>query len=90
MNEHKDAEQRAKLADAVKKYNENPTSENFAKFVTEFAKLGIVWSNYPENEKELAKDWTDLSYELFATRNYDKAKAIICKLLSDINDLNQH
>lgn len=63
MNQIKYIEQRAKVADAVKKYNENPTSENSSKFLVELAKLGIVWSNNTEEEKEVAKDWADLSYE---------------------------
>jgi len=41
----KDFEQRVKVADAVKKYNENPTPENSSKFLVELAKLGIVRSN---------------------------------------------
>lgn len=59
----KDFEQRVKVAYAVKKYNENPTPENSSKFLVELAKLGIVWSNNTEEEKEIAKDWADLSYE---------------------------
>ncbi|MCM1504747.1 MAG: hypothetical protein NC127_06085 [Muribaculum sp.] len=86
-NESKDIEQRAKVADAVMKYNDNPTSENSAKFLTELAKLGIIWSNNTDVEKEVAKDWVDLSYELFVSKDYDKSKAIVYKLLSDINAL---
>lgn len=86
-NEYKDIEQRAKVADAVKKYNDNPTPENSAKFLTEFAKLGIVWSNNSDDEKEAAKDWVDLSYELFVSKDYDKSRAIVYKLQSDINAL---
>ena len=44
----KDFEQRVKVADAVKKYNENHTPENSSKFLVELAKLGIVWSNNTE------------------------------------------
>lgn len=52
----KDFEQRVKVEDAVKKYNENPTPENSSKFWVELAKLDIVWSNNTEEEKEVAKD----------------------------------
>ncbi|MDE6266570.1 MAG: hypothetical protein K2M07_04375 [Muribaculaceae bacterium] len=51
----KDIEQRIKVTDAVQKYNENPTPENSSKFLVELAKLGIVWSNNTEEEKEAAK-----------------------------------
>lgn len=64
----KDFEQRVKVADAVHKYNENPTPENSSKFLVEFAKLGIVRSNNTEGEKEIAKDWADLSYEYLYQR----------------------
>ncbi len=85
----KDFEQRIKVADAVQKYNENPTPENSSKFLVEFAKLGIVWSNNTEEEKEVAKDWADLSYELFVSKNYNKAKILLIKLMSDVDNLIQ-
>ncbi len=88
MNNIKDLEQRTKVADAVRKYNENPTPENSSKFLVELAKLGIVRSNNTEEEKEVAKDWADLSYELFVSKDYDKAKTILTKLMSDINQLS--
>ncbi len=88
MNNIKDLEQRTKVADAVRKYNENPTPENSSKFLVELAKLGIVRSNNTEEEKEVAKDWADLSYELFVSKDYDKAKTILNKLMSDINQLS--
>jgi len=84
---NKDIEQRVKVADAVRKYNENPTPENSSKFLVEFAKLGIVWSNNTEEEKETAKDWADLSYELLVSKNYDKARALLIKLMSDVKNL---
>ncbi len=87
MNQITDIEQRAKFADAVKKYNENPTPENSSKFLVELAKLGIVWSNNTEGEKEIAKDWADLSYELFVSKDYDKARTLLVKLTSDIDQL---
>lgn len=87
MNQIKDIEQRAKVADAVKKYNENPTPENSSKFLVELAKLGIVWSNNTEEDKEVAKDWADLSYELFVSKDYDKARTLLVKLMSDIDPL---
>ncbi|MBD5315414.1 MAG: hypothetical protein HDS08_04550 [Bacteroides sp.] len=76
----KDFEQRIKVADAVQKYNENPTPENSSKFLVELAKLGIVWSNNTEEEKEAAKDWADLSYELFVSKDYKKAEYLVGKL----------
>lgn len=85
----KDFEQRIKVADAVQKYNENPTPENSSKILVEFAKLGIVWSNNTEEEKEVAKDWADLSYELFVSKNYNKAKILLIKLMSDVDNLIQ-
>lgn len=88
MNQITDIEQRAKFADAVKKYNENPTPENSSKFLVELAKLDIVWSNNTEEEKEVAKDWADLSYELFVSKDYDKARALLVKLTSDIDQLS--
>lgn len=88
MNNIKDIEQRTKVADAVRKYNENPTPENSSKFLVELAKLGIVRSNNTEEEKEVAKDWADLTYELFASKDYEKAKTILTKLMSDINQLS--
>lgn len=81
----KDFEQRVKVADAVKKYNENPTPENSSKFLVELTKLGIVWSNNTEKEKEVAKDWADLSYELFESKDYDKARLLLAKLMTDID-----
>ena len=87
MNTIEDIEQRAKVAEAVRKCNENPTPENSSKFLVEFAKLGIVWSNNTEEEKEAAKDWADLSYELFVSKDYDKAKLLLAKLMTDINRL---
>lgn len=33
MNNIKDLEQRTKVADAVRKYNENPTPENHGSFI---------------------------------------------------------
>ena len=51
-------------------------------------KLDIVWSNNTEEEKEAAKDWADLTYELFASKDYAKAKTILTKLMSDINQLS--
>lgn len=87
MNNIKDSEQCAKVAEAVRKYNENPTPENSSKFLIELAKLGIVRSNNTEEEKEAAKDWADLSYELFASKDYDKAKTILVKLMADIDSL---
>ena len=83
----KDFEQRIKVADAVQKYNENPTPENSSKFLAELTKLGIVWSNNTEEEKELAKDWVDLSYELFVSKDYKKAESILVKLGLLINKL---
>lgn len=83
----KDFEQRVKVADAVRKYNENPTPENSSKFLVELAKLGIVWSNNTEEEKEAAKDWADLSYELFVSKDYKKAESLVVKLGSSINKL---
>ena len=88
MNHIKDIEQRTKVADAVRKYNDNPTPENSSKFLVELTKLDIVWSNNTEEEKEVAKDWADLSYELFISKDYDKAKTILTKLMSDINQLS--
>ena len=84
----KDFEQRVKVADAVKKYNENPTPENSSKFLVELAKLGIVRSNNTEEEKEAAKDWADLSYELFVSKDYDKTRTLLVKLMSDIDTLS--
>lgn len=86
-NDNKDLEQRAKVADAVIKWNNNPTPENLSKFAIELAKLDVVWSNNSEEEKETAKDWADLSFELFVSKDYIKAKAILLKLLSDIESL---
>ena len=83
----KDFEQRVKVADAVKKYNENPTPENSSKFLVELAKLGIVWSNNTEEEKEATKDWADFSYELFVSKDYNKARTLLVKLMSDINQI---
>ena len=88
MNNIKDIEQRTKVADAVRKYNENPTPENSSKFLVELAKLDIVWSNNTEEEKEADKNWADMSYELFISKDYDKAKTILTKLMSDINQLS--
>lgn len=45
MNNIKDIEQRTKVADAVRKYNDNPTPENSSKFLVELAKLDIVCLN---------------------------------------------
>lgn len=87
MNNIKDSEQCAKVTEAVRRYNENPTPENSSKFLIELAKLGIVWSNNTEEEKEAAKDWADLTYELFASKDYDKAKTILVKLMADIDSL---
>lgn len=56
--------------------------------MVELAKLGIVWSNNTEEEKETAKDWADLSYELFVSKDYDKARELLVKLTSDINRLS--
>ncbi len=84
---NKDLEQRAKVAHAVRKYNENPTPENSSKFLVEFAKLGIVWSNNTEEEKEVAKDWADLSYELFVSKDYGKARTLLVKLMNDTESL---
>ena len=83
----RDFAQRVKAADAVKKYNENPTPENFYKFLIEFAKLDIVRSNNSDEEKKAAKEWADLTYELFASKDYDKAKTILAKLMSDVDTL---
>lgn len=69
------------------KYNENPTQENSSKFLVELAKLGIVWSDNTEEEKEAAKDWADLSYELFVSKDYKKAESLVVKLGSSINKL---
>ena len=77
---NKNLEQRVKVADAVRKYDENPTPENLSKFLVELAKIGIVWSNNTEEEKEAAKDWTDLGFELFVSKDYKKAKSIVAKL----------
>ncbi len=88
MNTIDDIEQRAKVAEVVRKCNENPTPKNSSKFLVEFAKLGIVWSNNTEEEKEAAKDWADLSYELFVSKDYDKAKLLLAKLMTDINRLS--
>ncbi len=44
----KNFEQHVRVADAVKKYDENPTLKNSSKFLVELAKLGIVWSNNTE------------------------------------------
>lgn len=87
MNQIKDLEQRTKVADAVKKYNKNPTPENSSKFLVELAKLDIVWSNNTEEEKEVAKDWADLCYELLVSKDYEKARILLVKLMSDINQL---
>ena len=84
----RDFEQRVKVADAVKKYNENPTPENSSKFLVELAKLGIVWSNNTEEEKEAAKDWADLSFKLFVSKDYDKTRALLAKQMSDIDQLS--
>ena len=84
----KDFEQRVKVADAVKKYNENPTPENSSKFLVELAKLGIVRSNNTEEEKEAAKDWADLSFKLFVSKDYDKTRALLAKQMSDIDQLS--
>lgn len=89
MNNIKDIEQRTKVADAVRKCSENPTPENSSKLLIELTKLDIVWSNNTEEEKEAAKDWADLSYELFVSQDYDKAKTILTKLMSDINQLSE-
>lgn len=83
----KDFEQRVKVADAVKKYNENATPENLSKFLAELTKLGIVWSNNTEEEKELAKDWVDLSYELFVSKDYKKSEYLVGKLGLSISKL---
>lgn len=83
----KDFEQRIKVADAVQKYNENPLPENSSKFLAELTKLGIIWSNYTEEEKDLAKDWVDLSYELFVSKDYKKAESLVVKLELSINKL---
>lgn len=88
MNNIKDIEQRTKVADAVRKCSENPTPENSSKLLIELTKLDIVWSNNTEEEKEAAKDWADLTYELFASKDYEKAKTILTKLMSDINQLS--
>ena len=88
MNNIKDIEQRTKVADAVRKCSENPTPENSSKLLIELTKLDIVWSNNIEEEKEVAKDWADLTYELFASKDYEKAKTILTKLMSDINQLS--
>ena len=83
----KELEQRLKVANAVQKYNENPVPENLSKFLVEFAKLGIVWSNNTEEEKEAAKDWADLSYELFVSKDYKKAEFLLGKLGLSISKL---
>lgn len=70
------------------KYNENPTQENSSKFLVELAKLGIVWSNNTEEEKEAAKDWADLSFKLFVSKDYDKTRALLAKQMSDIDQLS--
>ena len=70
------------------KYNENPTQENSSKFLIELAKLGIVWSNNTEEEKEAAKDWADLSFKLFVSKDYDKTRALLAKQMSDIDQLS--
>lgn len=88
MNSIKDIGQRTKVADAVRKYSENPTPENSSKLLIELTKLDIVWSNNTDEEKEAAKDWADLTYELFASKDYEKAKTILTKLMSDINQLS--
>lgn len=88
MSNIKDIEQRTKVAAAVRKCSENPTPENSSKLLIELAKLDIVWSNNTEEEKEAAKDWADLSYELFVSKDYEKAKTILTKLMSDINQLS--
>ncbi|WP_286438095.1 hypothetical protein [Bacteroides acidifaciens] len=88
MNSIKDIEQRTKVADAVRKCSENPTPENSSKLLIELTKLDIVWSNNTDEEKEAAKDWADLTYELFASKDYEKAKTILTKLMSDINQLS--
>lgn len=88
MDNIRDIEQRTKVADAVRKCSENPTPENSSKFLVELTKLDIVWSNNTEEEKEVAKDWADLTYELFASKDYDKAKTILTKLMSDIDQLS--
>lgn len=88
MNSIKDIGQRTKVADAVRKCSENPTPENSSKLLIELTKLDIVWSNNTDEEKEAAKDWADLTYELFASKDYEKAKTILTKLMSDINQLS--
>lgn len=87
MYNTKDSEQCAKVSEAIRMCNENPTPENSYKFLIELAKLGIVQSNNTEEEKEAAKDWADLTYELFASKDYDKAKTILAKLMSDVDNL---
>ena len=88
MNNIKDIEQRTKVAAAVRKCRENPTPENSSKLLIELTKLDIVWSNNTEEEKEVAKDWADLTYELFASKDYEKTKTILTKLMTDINLLS--
>lgn len=88
MSNIKDIEQRRKVAAAVRKCSENPTPENSSKLLIELTKLDIVWSNNTEEEKEAAKDWADLTYELFASKDYEKVKTILTKLMSDINQLS--
>ncbi len=84
---NKDLEQRARVVDAVKRCHDNPTPANSSKFLIELAKLDIVLSNNTEEEKEAAKDWADLTYELFASKDYEKAKPILAKLMSDVDNL---
>lgn len=55
--------------------------------MVELAELGIVWSNNTEEEKEAAKDWADLSHELFVSKDYDKARTLLVKLMSAINQI---
>lgn len=86
---NKDLEQRVRVADAVKRCHENPTPANSSKFLIELAKLDITRSNNTEEEKEAAKDWADLTYELFASKDYDKVKMILVKLMSDIDSLTE-
>lgn len=81
--------QGAKAAEAVKLCNENPSYENTFKLLIELGKFYIENSNITDEEKEVVKDWSDLTRELFASKNPDlnKARIITSKLLSDIDAL---
>lgn len=77
--------QKIKVTEALAQYTKNPSYENHSKFLLEFAKLGIEHSYNSEREKEMAKDWADLGYELFISKDYRKAESLTGKLGLSIN-----